>query len=88
MGDVASTDPAQIKSGADKSEYLENHFMAVAGIKHLLVLPDSKSYLRTTAGFTFQKDVSSDDQSQEPLPRDVLMTVDLPASVNIKFNNP
>ena len=62
VGDVASTDPAQIKSGADKSEYLESHFMAVAGIKHLLILPDSKSYLRTTAGFTFQKDVSDNDQ--------------------------
>ena len=62
VGDVASTDPAKIKSGADKSEYLENHFMAVAGIKHLLVLPDSKSYLRTTVGFTFQKDIADDDQ--------------------------
>lgn len=62
VGDVASTDPAQIKSGADKSEYLESHFMAVAGIKHLLILPDSKSYLRTTAGFTFQKDVTDNNQ--------------------------
>ncbi len=62
VGDVASTDPVQIKSGADKSEYLENHFLAVAGIKHLLVLPNSKSYVRTTVGFTFQKDVADDDQ--------------------------
>lgn len=62
VGDVASTDPALIKSGADKDEYLETHFMAVAGIKHLWILPDSKSYFRTTAGFTFQKDETTNDQ--------------------------
>lgn len=62
VGDVASTDPDRIKSGADKSEYLESHFMAVAGIKHLLILPGSKSYLRTTAGFTFQKDGTDNGQ--------------------------
>ena len=61
-GDVASTDPAEIKSGADRDEYLEYHFMAVAGIKHLLIFPDSKSYLKTTAAFTFQKDESTNDQ--------------------------
>ena len=62
VGDVASSDPVQIKNGADKSEYLETHFMAVAGVKHLLILPDSKSYLRTTAGFTLQKDGTDNDQ--------------------------
>jgi len=62
VGDVASTDPVQIKNGADKSEYLDSHFMAVAGVKHLLILPNSKSYIRTTAGFTFQKDGSDNDQ--------------------------
>jgi len=62
VGDVASTDPAQIKSGADKDEYLETHFMAVAGVKHLWIFPDSKSYLRSTAGFTFQKDETTNDQ--------------------------
>lgn len=62
VGDVASTDPTQIKSGADRDEYLESHFIAVAGMKHLLIFPDSKSYLKTTAGFTFQKDESTNDQ--------------------------
>ena len=62
VGDVASTDVAQIKSGADKDEYLDTHAMAVAGIKHLWVLPNLKSYLKTTAGFTFQKDDAVNDQ--------------------------
>ncbi|MCX6238245.1 MAG: TonB-dependent receptor [Bacteroidia bacterium] len=62
VGDVASADPVQIKNGADKNEYLDTHFMAVAGVKHLLILPNSKSYLRTTAGFTYQKDISDNDQ--------------------------
>jgi hypothetical protein len=62
VGDVASTDLQLIKSGADKDEYLDTHFMAVAGVKHLWILPDSKSYLRTTAGFTIQRDASDNDQ--------------------------
>jgi len=62
VGDLASDNATQIKSGADKDEYLETHFVAVAGIKHLWILPDLKSFLRTTAGFTLQKDETNDNQ--------------------------
>jgi hypothetical protein len=56
VGDLASTDVSQIKNGADKDEYLETHFLAVAGIKHLWILPNSKTYLRTTLGFSYQNE--------------------------------
>ena len=61
VGDLASTDVAQIKNGADKDEYLETHFLAVAGIKHLWILPDSKTYLRTTLGFSYQNEGFTND---------------------------
>lgn len=62
VGDLASTDIQQIKNGGDKDEYIENHMMAVAGLKHLWVLPDLKTYLRTTAGLTFQEDKFTNTQ--------------------------
>ena len=62
VGDMASTDALAIKNGADRDEYLEEHFIAVAGVKHLWVLPNSKTYLRTTLGFTFQKDDNNNSQ--------------------------
>ena len=61
VGDLASTDVSQIKNGADKDEYLETHFLAVAGIKHLWILPDSKTYLRTTLGFSYQNEEFTND---------------------------
>ena len=61
VGDLASTDVAQIKNGADKDEYLETHFLGVAGMKHLWILPDSKTYLRTTLGFSYQNEGFTND---------------------------
>lgn len=58
VGDIASENADSIKSGADKDEYTDRHFMAVAGIKHSIAFPNSKTYLRTTIGFTYQQDRS------------------------------
>jgi hypothetical protein len=59
VGDIASENADSIKSGADKDEYMDRHFMAVAGIKHSIAFPNSKTYLRTTIGFTYQQDRSN-----------------------------
>lgn len=58
VGDLASDNADSIKNGADKDEYLDRHLFAIAGIKHLWALPDEKTYIRTTAGVTWQRDVS------------------------------
>ena len=59
VGDLASENIDSIKKGADKDEYIDKHFIAVAGIKHSIAFPNSKTYLRTTVGFTYQQDLSN-----------------------------
>jgi len=40
----------------DKSEFIYNYMVAVAGIKHIMVFPEIGTYIRTTVGFTYQKE--------------------------------
>jgi len=56
VGDIASDNKEELTSGADNSEYIEKQFTMVAGVKHLWVLPDTKTYIRTTVGYTYQND--------------------------------
>lgn len=60
VGDLASDNKADLKNGADNNEYVEKQFTMVAGVKHLWVLPDTKTYIRTTVGYTYQQDSTSD----------------------------
>ncbi|PKP06126.1 MAG: hypothetical protein CVU10_00755 [Bacteroidetes bacterium HGW-Bacteroidetes-5] len=40
----------------DKSEFIYNYMVAVAGIKHFMIFPEIGTYIRTTVGFTYQKE--------------------------------
>ena len=51
-GNEASQNKADIKSGIDKDEFLEDGKLSVFGIRHLKNFKDGKTYLRTIVGFT------------------------------------
>ncbi len=38
----------------DRSEFIYNYMVAVAGIKHIIIFPEIGTYLRSTVGFTYQ----------------------------------
>jgi len=94
VGDLASTDAAEIKSGGDKDEYKEEQFMAVAGIKHMLVLPDSKTYIRTTIGYTYEQNVSDNYTTDTSLKKTLYYedsfkypSLRISSQLNHKFNS-
>ena len=60
VGDYASNNADSIKRGADNDEFFDKHFFMITGIKHTYTLPSSRTNIRTTAGFTFQKTESED----------------------------
>ncbi|EKD31786.1 MAG: hypothetical protein ACD_77C00252G0006 [uncultured bacterium] len=60
VGDIASDNADSIKNGADKDEFTSRHFVAVAGLKHFIAFPDSRTYLRTTVGYTYEQDHSDE----------------------------
>lgn len=53
-GDMASSNVNELKNGIDQDEFLQTQTTAVAGIKHSFSLPDNKTYIRSTAAFTYQ----------------------------------
>jgi hypothetical protein len=59
VGDRTST--GEIINGGDDDEYIDHHFTAVAGVKHSIQLKNNKTYIKTTAGFTFEKNSSRDN---------------------------
>jgi len=93
-GDMASASSSEIKGGGDSDEYIERHKWAAAGVKHSLLFPDSKTFLRTTAGFTYE--VNSDkDQRVDTLLRKTVTYLDryeypafrMATMLNHKFNS-
>ena len=60
VGDLASDNPDSLKNGADNDEFLNKQFFATVGFKHLWSLPNEKTYIRTTAGVTWQRTLSED----------------------------
>lgn len=40
----------------DRSEFIYNYMVAVAGVKHIVIFPEIGTYLRTTVGFTYQRE--------------------------------
>jgi len=53
-GDLASASSDELKAGGDSDEFLDRQTTAVAGIKHTFSFPDQKTYIRSTAAFTYQ----------------------------------
>ncbi len=52
-GDIASSGAEKLSLGYDMDEFSERHSMSVFGIKQSMSLPDSKTYMRNTAAFTY-----------------------------------
>lgn len=53
-GDVASVNIDELKDGIDQDEFFERQTIGVAGVKHSFSLPNNKTYIRSTAAFTYQ----------------------------------
>jgi len=53
-GDLASANVEELKEGVDQDEFLEQQNTAVAGVKHSWSFPNNKTYIRSTAAFTYQ----------------------------------
>lgn len=53
-GDMASVNAEEMKEGVDQDEFLERQTTAVTGIKHMLLLPNLKTYIRSAIAFTYQ----------------------------------
>ena len=53
-GDIDSANVDELKNGIDQDEFLETQTTAVAGIKHTFSFPNNKTYIRSTAAFTYQ----------------------------------
>jgi hypothetical protein len=53
-GDVATSNISELKEGIDQDEFLERQTMAVAGVKHTFSFPNNKTFIRSTAAFTYQ----------------------------------
>jgi hypothetical protein len=62
-GDLATSNVNELKNGIDQDEFLETQTTAVAGIKHMVSLPDNKTYIRSTAAFTYQNTSDRDRKS-------------------------
>lgn len=61
VGDLASENRDSLIAGADNDEFLDKHLFAVVGVKHLLSLPNEKTYIKTTAGLTLQRLISQEN---------------------------
>jgi len=63
VGDLASTNVDELKGGSDQDEFLERQTTAIAGIKNTISLPNNKTYIRSTAAFTYQFTADRDRKS-------------------------
>lgn len=61
LGDFAKHDSSSWKTLSDKSEFAQKQMMGVAGLTHLLLLKDNRTYLKTTLSYSYTNNTSSDD---------------------------
>lgn len=92
-GDMATTNIQEIKAGVDQDEFIEQQNTTIAGIKHTFSFPDNKTYMRSTAAFTYQFTTDRDRKSDTLLNKTVTYSdrYEYPAFrfssiVNHKFN--
>ena len=92
-GDRASASGGDIKTGGDNDEYIEQNKSAVAGLKHSILFSNQKTFLRTTAGFTYENSTDQDRTVDTLLNRTVTYldhytypAVRVATLVNHKFN--
>ena len=78
----------------DRSEFIYNYMVAVAGIKHLIVFPEIGTYIRSTVGFTYQKESMEENvidasykKSLNYLERYEYPSIRVSILANTKFNN-
>ncbi|MBV5312241.1 MAG: carboxypeptidase-like regulatory domain-containing protein [Prolixibacteraceae bacterium] len=70
-GDLATANVDELKAGVDQDEFLERQTTAVAGIKHTFSFPNNKTYIRSTAAFTYQFTSDRDRKSDTLLNKKV-----------------
>lgn len=70
-GDMATSNVDELKNGIDQDEFVATQTTAVAGIKHMLSFPDNKTYIRSTAAFTYQFTSDRDRKSDTLLNKTV-----------------
>lgn len=63
VGDLASDNKDSLLAGADNDEFLDQHLFAVVGVKHILSLPNEKTYIKTTAGITLQRLITQENST-------------------------
>ncbi len=70
-GDVATSNLSELKDGIDQDEFLERQTIAVAGVKHSFSFPNNKTFIRSTAAFTYQFTSDRDRKSDTLLNKTV-----------------
>lgn len=66
-GDLASSNVQELKDGGDTDEFLDRQTTAVFGVRHSKTFPNNKTYIRSTAAFTYEFTSGRDNKTDTSL---------------------
>lgn len=61
LGNTAKKDTSQWKNLSDKSEFTQKQMLGVAGLTHLFLFTDNKTYLKTVLSYSYTNNGNTDD---------------------------
>lgn len=61
LGNAAKRDTAKWNTFDDKTDWLHKQWMGIAGITHLLLLKDNRTYLKTSVAYSYNNNSETDD---------------------------
>jgi hypothetical protein len=61
LGNTAKRDTAKWEKISDKSEFTQKQWLGVAGVTHLYLLKDNKTYIKSVASYSYTNSGNTDD---------------------------